>query len=55
MDKSPIKSAEDTVQMIIRDIPKSVHRDFKASCASKDTTIRARIIELMKADIKSKK
>jgi len=50
MDKTPNKSGEDTVQMIIRAVPKSIHRDFKAACAAKDTTIRARIIELMKAD-----
>ncbi|HPD57895.1 MAG TPA: hypothetical protein PKW17_11690 [Smithellaceae bacterium] len=55
MDKTPNKSGEDTVQMIIRAVPKSIHRDFKAACAAKDTTIRARIIELMKLDAKTKK
>ena len=49
MAKTPIKSA-DTVQMIIRGVPKTVHSEFKAACAMRNTTIRARLIELMKAD-----
>ena len=57
-DKTTNISAEDTAQVIIRGVPKAIHRDFKAACAAKDTTIRARIIELMKldaADYKSRK
>jgi hypothetical protein len=33
--------------MIIRG---TVHSEFKAACAMRNTTIRARLIELMKAD-----
>jgi len=55
MSKTPIKLAEDTVQMIIRAVPKNIHSEFKAACAMRDTTIRARIIELMQADVKARK
>jgi hypothetical protein len=46
-------SAEDTVQIIIRGVPKTIHNEFKAACAIKNTTIRARIIELMQTDVKA--
>ena len=42
MTKTPIKSA-DTAQMIIRGVPKTVHSEFKAACAMRNTTIRARL------------
>ena len=49
--KTPIKSAdEETVQVIIQGVPKSVHGGFKACCAAKNRTMRDRIIELMKLD-----
>jgi len=53
MAKTPIISADDTntVQMIIRAVPKNIHRIFKACCAAKDKTMRDRIIELMTADV----
>jgi len=43
MAKTPIKSADDTVQIIIRGVPKTVHSEFKAACAMRNTTIRARL------------
>jgi len=49
--KMASKAEDDTVQMIIRGVPRSVHREFKACCAAKGKTIRARIIETMKADV----
>ena len=51
MTKTPIKSAEDTVQILIRAVPKSIHSEFKAVCVMRNTTIRARLIELMKTDV----
>jgi hypothetical protein len=36
--------------MLIRTVPKSIHSEFKAVCVMRNTTIRARLIELMKAD-----
>lgn len=52
--KMPKKAAEETTTMIIRDVPKDVHRSFKARCATVGTSIRARIIELMQTDIQAK-
>jgi|GEM_PF-2054466 hypothetical protein len=38
MTKTPIKSAEDTVQILIRAVPKSIHNEFKAVCVIGNTT-----------------
>lgn len=37
--------------LFIRDLPRSVHREFKARCARRGISMKDRIIELMQIDI----
>ena len=47
--------AEETGQtgaMIIRNVPESLRREFKARCASEGKSMQGKIIELMSAEVK---
>lgn len=42
-----------TGQMIIRNVPESVRREFKAKCASEGVSMQDKIIEMMSEYVKS--
>ena len=50
MDSNKIKT--DTGQMIIRNVPEALRREFKALCAREGKSIQKKIIELMKSAVK---
>jgi hypothetical protein len=35
----------------LRDIPEELHREFKAACARKGTTIREELLRLMREEV----
>ena len=42
-----MKSEKQVGAMIIRNVPESLHRDFKAQCASEGKSMQKKVIELI--------
>jgi plasmid stability protein len=53
MPPKKIIEKEETGQMIIRQVPESLRREFKAICAREGKSMQEKIIEMMREAVKS--
>jgi plasmid stability protein len=52
MPKKKATEQEETGQMIIRQVPEALRREFKALCAREGKSMQEKIIELMREAVK---